>query len=617
MIVTWFLLLLIPFQTPDGFDEDILRGHDCTFEYLEDNEGLTIDQIRAPEFQERFLPMDSMNGTKLFQHYWVKIYVPKLEDSTSYHFNYYIPFDEMSIHFAKGPPLTKKWYSMSDASRFAGGRTFVSFDSDDLIDGNHFYLRAYMATYNYHTFYFQILNGKALYTYVHMMSTDRFVSYDVFNVAFLGAIFIIFLYVLATFFYNREIVYLYYLVYLFAVGTYLFSRSTMVHDDFFPLITPSFPTIIYHVGYTVQYLMHLSYLWFALSFLNAKHRYPLFYKVGRYMSAFFIMCIVVAIISIEFAPKTKFWIHLYEVERYTAILFTISIQAYILFKKKDRLANFIVVGSFFFVAGAFVSIFSGDVFYFRAGAIIEIITFSMGLAYRLRQSESAKIMLAKEVERVKMIALRTQMKPHFLFNTINSIRALILKGSKEEAYEHLAVFSKLIRYVLESSESELVPLSQELKMLDIYVDMEKRRLSHEFSYEHLIAPSVNQDTLIPPLILQPFIENAIIHGLVPKEGQKNLKVHVESVDHQLRCTVTDNGIGRNSTKKPTELIDKKSMAIELTEKRIALLSQDETYSANKSVHIKDLVKEDGEADGTKVEVMLPLILRHETQSNLN
>ncbi len=607
-MIIWLLILLIPVQSQDAFAEDIIRGHNCTYEYFEDNKEVTIEQIRKGEFEESFLPMDSLKGTKKFQHYWVRVHVPELEDSIEYYFNYFVPFDELSIHFSDGPPLTKNWYQVSDTSRFTRGRTYVVFKKEDLKEGNYIYLRGYMSTYWIDKFYFQILNAKAVYTFIHRMDADVFIGYDIFNVLYLGAVLIIFLYVLATYFYNRERVYLYYLLYLFAVGTYLFSRSTTIHDYFFPLITPIIPTITYHIGYTVQYIMHLSYLLFAMAFLDAKVHYPLFHKAGKYMSYFFILCIGITIISIEFFPKTKAWIYLYDIERYTAIILTVAIQIYVFITKKDRLANFIIVGSIFFIVGAFISIIAFEVFYFRAGVIVEIITFSLGLAYRLRQSETEKISLEKEVERVKMIALRTQMKPHFLFNTINAIRALILKGDKEEAYEHLAVFSKLIRYMLESSESDLVPLKQELEMLDIYVEMEKRRLSKDFSYQYQIAHSVDVNaTLVPPLILQPFIENAIIHGLIPKEGEKKLSVRLETDEHVLRCIVSDNGVGRRKKVTPSpETIKKKSMAIELTEKRISLLMPDNDQSS--FVNINDLE----EPDGTEVWVTLPLILRHET-----
>ncbi|MEO9872757.1 sensor histidine kinase [Ekhidna sp.] len=613
MIITWLLLFLTPPQTSDGFSEDILRGHRCRFEYIEDSVGINIDQVQQPEFQDQFLPMDSLKRTKKFQHYWMKIYVPVLEDSTTYYFNHYAWFDELALYFAKGPPLTKNWYKPSDTSRFTPGRRYVSLEKDDLFEGGYFYLKWYNSTDRFDRLNFQILNGKAVYTFIHTISADQFVSYDMFNFLYLGAVFIIFLYVLTTYFYNREPVYLYYLAYLFSAGMYLFSRSNLVLNDIFSLITPYIPTVPYHARYTLQYCMHLSYLWFAMSFLDFKKYYPVFYKIGRYMTYFFLLCIGITFVSIEFFPRNKAWIYIYDIERLVAIVLTIGLQVYVFFNKKDRLANFIIVGSAFFIVSALISIIALEVFYFRLGVIIEIITFSLGLAYRLRQSESAKISLAKEVERVKMIALRTQMKPHFLFNTINSIRALILKGSKEEAYEHLAVFSKLIRYVLESSESELVPLKQELKMLDIYVEMEKRRLSNDFNYKQIIEPSVNEDTtLIPPLILQPFIENSIIHGLSSKEGQKNLEVQLTRVDHQLKCIITDNGVGRSFKSSRLESVDKKSMAIDLTEKRIALLMQEKTFSKRNHVQIRDIRDEEGQSAGTEVKVTLPLILSHET-----
>ena len=615
MITTWLLILLTPLQSADAFAEDILRGHNCRYEYFEDNSDLSFDQVSSGAFNHLFQSSDSLKGTKKFQHYWVKVHVPELEDSTEYYFNYYVPYDELAIYFANGPPLTKNWYKASDTSRFTPGRTYLTFKKEDLVEGKYIYLKGYMATYGIDKFFFQILNGKAVYTFIHLMNADRLVQYDVFNILFLGAVLIIFLYVLVTYFYNRESVYIYYLLYLLTAGAYLFSRSTMVHDYFFPFITPYIPTITYHIGYTVQYTMHLSYLWFAMTFLNAKASYPLFYKFGRLMGLFFLLCIGITVVSIEFFPKTETWIHLYNIERYTAIILTIAIQIYVFIKRKDRLANFIVVGSIFFIVGAFLSIIASEVFYFRAGVIVEIITFSMGLAYRLRQSENAKISLEKEVERVKMIALRTQMKPHFLFNTINSIRALILKGNKDEAYEHLAVFSKLIRYVLESSEHELVPINQEFKMLDIYVEMEKMRLSSDFNYQRTVSSSLDEEnTLIPPLILQPFIENAIIHGLLPKEGPKELDLKLESLNNNIRCLVSDNGVGRNASPEKSDLVEKKSMAIALTKKRISLLGSHESIDIETPVNIHDLITEEGQASGTEVEVILPLILRHETQN---
>lgn len=609
-MLTALLFWIIPLLDQGVFSEDILRVHNNAFEYFEDDEGFSFEAVSKGLAQGNFLPMDSMNGTKRFQHYWVKVQVPELEDSTSYYFNYYLPFDELTVHFANAPPFSKNWNRVSDTARFVDGRTYVILKKEDLIDGTHFYLRAYMANYKINSFFFQTLNGKALWFYIHQMSADRMVFYDIFNIAFLGAILIIFLYVLATYVYSRERVYLFYILYLFSIGVYLFSRSTMVHDYMYPLFEMRFPTWAYHLGYTFQFIIHWSYLLFAITFLDAKKNYPLFYQVGKYVSVFFLLCMGVMIVSIEFFPKSRFWIQLYSVERIFAVAFTILAQLYLFVKRKDQLVLFIVIGSVFFIVGGLISMLGTDVFYFRAGAIIEIVTFSLGLAYRLRRAEREKAQLEREVERVKMIALRTQMKPHFLFNTINSIRALILKGNKEEAYEDLAIFSKLIRYMLESSEQDLVPLKEELKMLDIYIDMEKKRLSSEFSYRCEVSPSIELDrTLLPPLILQPFLENAIIHGLLPKEGKKELLVTISSQDQLLTCLVEDNGVGRKAKKNEQVTQEKKSMAIDLTRKRIELLMPQTNEVGKDPINMVDLTDAKGEALGTSVKIDLPLIIR--------
>ena len=618
MIATWLLILLTPLQSVDAFAEDVLRAHNCSYEYFEDSEDLSFDQVSSGAFDHLFQSSDSLNGTKKFQTYWMKVYAPVVEDSITYYFYHYAHFDELDIHFSTGQPVTKNWGKTLDTVRFVPGRRYVKFSKRDLFEERYFYVKWYNATDGFNQINFRIFNSKASYLLIHTLDADQFVAYDIFNFLYLGAITIIFLCILTTYLYIREAVYLYYMAYLFSAGIFLFSRSNIVLNDIYSNITPYFPTITYHSRYTLQYCMHLSYLWFALTFLDFKRNYTLFHKVGVFMTYFFLVCICVTFFLIEFFPKNRFWVYLYDVERVVAIGFTISMQIYVFVNKKDRLANFIVVGSAFFILSAIISVLTLEVFYFRLGVIIEIIIFSLGLAYRLRQSENAKISLEKEVERVKMIALRTQMKPHFLFNTINSIRALILKGDKDEAYEHLAVFSKLIRYVLESSEHELVPISQELKMLDIYVEMEKMRLSSDFNYQRMVSPSVDKEnTLIPPLILQPFIENAIIHGLMPKAGSKALDLKLETRANKVRCIVSDNGVGRKGSSQKSHSIEKTPMAIDLTQKRIALLGNREAIDIQSPVHITDLMTENGKAAGTEVEVMLPLIKRHETQNAFN
>jgi LytS/YehU family sensor histidine kinase len=219
-----------------------------------------------------------------------------------------------------------------------------------------------------------------------------------------------------------------------------------------------------------------------------------------------------------------------------------------------------------------------------------------------------KLSLEKEIDRMKMTALRNQMKPHFLFNALNAIRALIIKDNSHQAYDYLTDFSRLVRYILESSENEYVSLSEELRMLKIYVRIERMRADGGFNYlveidEHVKSSEIS----IPPLILQPFLENAIVHGIDKTKQDQiiSLKIRLESKS-LVRFEVQDNGKGRDLKKNVNNfayLGKKKSMAVDLTQQRLRLLD-----SENATLDIEDIYLDNGSSGGTKVVLHLPLII---------
>jgi LytS/YehU family sensor histidine kinase len=230
---------------------------------------------------------------------------------------------------------------------------------------------------------------------------------------------------------------------------------------------------------------------------------------------------------------------------------------------------------------------------------------------QLVEREKQKVLqlsLEKEIDRVKITALRTQMKPHFLFNALNAIRALIIKDDTHQAYDYLTDFSRLIRYILESSEHNFVTLEEELKMLNIYVRIERMRVSDSFNYVVELDKDINlHEVSIPPLILQPFLENAIIHGLDKDKPNQllSLKVYLEQ-ESLVRFEIEDNGNGRNNQRIEVDTIDlgkKKSMAVNLTQQRLKLLD-----SQRSNLKIIDLYSDNGEPNGTQVILHLPLII---------
>ena len=231
---------------------------------------------------------------------------------------------------------------------------------------------------------------------------------------------------------------------------------------------------------------------------------------------------------------------------------------------------------------------------------------------KIRSDEKLKTEFNRQLAEVKMKALRAQMNPHFIFNCLNSINKFILENDTEKASRYLSKFSKLIRMILENSEQPLISLHSEVEMLEAYLEMETNRFKTKFEYEISLDEKLNvSDIEIPPMLIQPYVENAIWHGLLPKNGKGELKISIrQTVDgvrkaNYLLCIIRDNGIGRAKAKelKEKKILTQKSMGMKVTQERMYLLS----VTKNKSPEIKitDL-SENGTASGTQVELKIPL-----------
>lgn len=228
---------------------------------------------------------------------------------------------------------------------------------------------------------------------------------------------------------------------------------------------------------------------------------------------------------------------------------------------------------------------------------------------QLERSEKEKQLanLKRKTTELEMQALRAQMNPHFIFNSLNSINRFILQNNKVQASEYLTKFSKLIRLILQNSQASLIPLESELESLQLYLELEALRFDNHFAFKITVDPDLDISSIkVPPLIIQPYAENAIWHGLMHKEETGNLEIELFEQDNVLCCKIVDDGIGR---KKASELKSKsasthKSMGMRITSDRIAMLQQKrqtDTY-----ILINDLVLPDGNAGGTEVILKIPL-----------
>ena len=161
---------------------------------------------------------------------------------------------------------------------------------------------------------------------------------------------------------------------------------------------------------------------------------------------------------------------------------------------------------------------------------------------------------SRELAQLEMSALRAQMNPHFLFNSLNSIKNFALTKGPKETASYLTKFSHLIRLILQNSKSPLVNLKDELEALKLYIEIESLRFAQKFKFKFQVDEGLLISSIqIPPLILQPFVENSIWHGLMhKKEGEGHLIISVKDQGNSIQCTIEDNGIGREMAKKNQE-----------------------------------------------------------------
>lgn len=236
--------------------------------------------------------------------------------------------------------------------------------------------------------------------------------------------------------------------------------------------------------------------------------------------------------------------------------------------------------------------------------------FIRGRVRKVRQQnevETRMLKIEKEMFDLEQKALRLQMNPHFIFNSLNSIQSYIVSNDTENAINYLAKFSQLMRLILSTSREAYIPLSQEIALLKHYLDLENMRFNNRFIYEIRVESGMDTEYIgIPPMIIQPYIENAIIHGFMnKKKGECRLLIQMWEEEDYILCVIEDNGIGREKAMeiKQKSGLMQKSQGIIITKERLDILNK---QLKNKiSVEITDLKDETGNATGTRVRLVIP------------
>lgn len=420
-----------------------------------------------------------------------------------------------------------------------------------------------------------------------------------------GGLFTLFIYHMSIYFQSRSKLHLYYSLYLFPLGLFLVKDVSGLN------------TFYEYLNYPIIFLAYAAYFSFGRHLLDTRHKMLSWDKKFEIASKILI-AIVPIFILFEVLFGYEYQIKMFMIIAPLLTLFTIIGMLAVWTHIKESSAKYFVVATILYVILANSTVtqhFVGrDVFlnaniipefFLYLGAILQVLIISViigGIIKRIEQrSKNAEVRLAvklKEMEELKMTALQSQMNPHFLFNSLNSINNFVLKNDVEKASDYITKFSKLIRIILNSSSSQTVTLSEELKILKLYVKLEQMRIAGGFDYEVEVGDDIPMEgIMVPPLFLQPYIENAIWHGITKKEGYKLIKLSITRNDNIIKFEIFDNGIGIDKAKENEHMSHKrKFFGAKATEDRIKILYQDRHVE----VETKDV--SDAEKTGTVVSV---------------
>lgn len=211
---------------------------------------------------------------------------------------------------------------------------------------------------------------------------------------------------------------------------------------------------------------------------------------------------------------------------------------------------------------------------------------------------------SRRLAEFQMTALRSQMNPHFLFNSLNSIKDFIVSNKPKDAVKYLQKFSELIRAILENSKEKTISLEKEIETVKLYAELEALRYSGKFDLTVSVDPRLDLGQIqVAPLIIQPYVENAIWHGLIPKEDKGEINIRCAVEDEFVRIEIEDNGIGREASmkRKASSVIRRKSMGMSITRERIELA--DKSSNGKSVLNIEDLHDHKGRPLGTRITIL--------------
>ncbi|WP_108245537.1 histidine kinase [Muricauda brasiliensis] len=484
-----------------------------------------------------------------------------------------------------------------------------------------------------------------------------------------SVLFYLFVFFLIQFFQHKKRFYLFYSLYALVTGITLMKYVEGVFfSEFFHRSAGR--TFVAWVHYPTQLFASMLFSFFVLDIMQLKNDHPKFVK-WAYRAYLGVAPLYLVLWAVQLMNPRSYLIDYFHGFFFLPMSLIVFVGGFYLVLKQDRIIKWYILSgmSALFVSYLIITLYSFEesrasdetLYIFYLGVLLESLLFALAIGleqkmvYRdkahvqkkyIEQLEENQVIkesinrtlsdellqtkaeiegLSSEAQRertekltmkmenrfaqLKLDALRSQMNPHFIFNALNSIKSYLIENDQEKAIYYLGRFSKLIRGILESSRKDLVTLKEELDIIEMYTEIESDRFKNNIEYNAEIDEGIApDDILIPSLILQPFVENSIWHGLTTKKGKKQLVIKVQETDEGgcLTVIVEDNGVGREASrlKNRQNPLKGQSLGLTIVQDRLDFFSK--KYHEDFSYTIYDIKDEEtGKALGTTVIMNLP------------
>lgn len=460
-------------------------------------------------------------------------------------------------------------------------------------------------------------------------------NFKIFQSTYVGIILFILIFTVFQYVQNQNWSYLLYALYLVCNLLYFIKIFPYLISIF---ISEEQLQVLFHwkklygvkLELTLSILLIASYTLFIQSFVNSKVRFP---QIDRWFNMGYVfmgILLVLDYILIFFIGKS---ITFELVAKFSLAIPGVYV-IYLIFKSRTILFDIVLMGSLIIMLGGILTLVVvrmklngvyGDefiinnnkhYFYMLAGSLVEILFFTTAIGYQSllnekekneaqqklfdQSNENSQLKIRQLEADIK--TLKSQINPHFIFNSLNAIKLLIQENKNKEANLYLVQFSELMRIVMDQATLPKITLEEELKNCQIYLELESLRFDQSFEFE--IKQEVNLDLSfidVPSLVFQPFLENAIWHGLLHKQGQRKVTIEIKQDKDFVICTIEDNGIGRARSATITEefgLHKKSSIGIKNTKERILVFKQ--LYKTEIAFQIIDLIDKNKNPLGTQV-----------------